>query len=225
MKLLLAEDEKELSNALVRILRHSNYTVDAVYDGAEALDFLGADDYDCVILDVMMPKLDGFSVVKKLRENGNHVPVLMLTAKSELDDKIAGLDAGADDYLTKPFAMQELLARLRALTRRKGTEVSSYTIGNTSLNQQNYELFTSEGESRLTNKEFQMMEMLMSNPNTLISTEKFMESVWGYESEAEINVVWVYISALRKKLTNIGANISIKAVRGVGYRLEVDQTE
>lgn len=225
MKLLLAEDEKELSNALVRILRHSNYTVDAVYDGLEALDYLDADDYDCVILDVMMPKLDGFSVVKKLRERGNHVPVLMLTAKSELDDKIAGLDAGADDYLTKPFAMQELLARLRALTRRKGTEVSSYTIGNTSLNQQNYELFTSEGESRLTNKEFQMMEMLMSNPNTLISTEKFMESVWGYESEAEINVVWVYISALRKKLTNIGANISIKAVRGVGYRLEVDQTE
>lgn len=222
MKLLLAEDEKELSNALVRILRHSNYTVDAVYDGAEALEFLDADEYDCVILDVMMPKLDGFSVVKKLRLTGNHVPVLMLTAKSELDDKITGLDAGADDYLTKPFAMQELLARIRALTRRKGTEVSSFTIGNTSLNQQNYELTTTEGVARLTNKEFQMMEMLMSNPNALISTEKFMESVWGYESEAEINVVWVYISALRKKLANIGANIGIKAVRGVGYKLELD---
>lgn len=224
MKLLLAEDEKELSNALVRILRHSNYTVDAVYDGAEALEFIDADEYDCVILDVMMPKLDGFSVVKKLRLAGNHVPVLMLTAKSELDDKITGLDSGADDYLTKPFAMQELLARIRALTRRKGTEVSSFTIGNTALNQQNYELTTTEGVARLTNKEFQMMEMLMSNPNTLISTEKFMESVWGYESEAEINVVWVYISALRKKLANIGANIGIKAVRGVGYKLELDSS-
>lgn len=225
MKLLLAEDEKELSSAIARILRHSNYTVDTVYDGVEALTYLTNDNYDGAILDVMMPKLDGVSVVRELRAAGNNVPVLILTAKSELDDKVTGLDSGADDYLTKPFAVKELLARLRALTRRKNTEITNYNIGNVTLNPQIYELATEFANTRLTNKEYQMMEMLIANPNMLISTEKFMESIWGFDSDAEINVVWVYISALRKKLTAIRANIEIKAIRGVGYKLKIIELE
>ena len=206
MKLLLAEDERELSNAIVRVLKHNNYTVDAVYDGAEALEYLTFGNYDGVILDIMMPKADGLTVLRKVREGGNNVPVLLLTARSEVDDRVEGLDAGADDYLTKPFAMKELLARIRAMTRRKNDVISTYTVGNLTL--------------RLSGKEFQMMEMLVANNKMLISTEKFMESVWGYDSEAEINGVWVYISSLRKKLSEIGANVNIKAVRGLGYKLE-----
>lgn len=220
MKLLLAEDERELSNIIVRVLKHNNYTVDAVYDGQEALEYLTFGDYDGVILDIMMPKTDGITVLKTIRERGNTVPVLLLTAKAEIDDRVTGLDAGADDYLTKPFAMKELLARIRAMTRRKNAAISNYTIGNVTLNPAQYVLSAPRGEVRLSGKEFQMMEMLISNSNMLISTEKFMENVWGYDSEAEINGVWVYISSLRKKLAEIGANIGIKAVRGLGYKLE-----
>ncbi len=220
MKLLLAEDERELSNIIVRVLKHNNYTVDAVYDGQEALEYLTFGDYDGVILDIMMPKTDGITVLKTIRERGNTVPVLLLTAKAEIDDRVTGLDAGADDYLTKPFAMKELLARIRAMTRRKNAAISNYNIGNVTLNPAQYVLSAPRGEVRLSGKEFQMMEMLISNSNMLISTEKFMENVWGYDSEAEINGVWVYISSLRKKLAEIGANIGIKAVRGLGYKLE-----
>lgn len=220
MKLLLAEDEKELSNAIVRVLKHNNYNVDAVYDGAEALEYLTFGDYDGVILDIMMPKVDGLTVVKTIREKGNNVPVMLLTAKSEVDDRVSGLDTGADDYLTKPFAMRELLARIRAMTRRKNEVINNYTCGNVTLNPQKFVISAHKGEVRLSGKEFQMFEMLISNPSILISTEKFMENVWGYDSEAEINGVWVYISALRKKLNEIGADITIKAVRGLGYRLE-----
>ncbi|MFA6867096.1 MAG: response regulator transcription factor, partial [Clostridia bacterium] len=173
-----------------------------------------------VILDVMMPKLDGISVVKRLREKGNNVPVLILTAKSEIDDRVLGLDSGADDYLTKPFAMKELLARIRAMYRRKNEVINNYSFGNMILNPKNFEIKSGEGTIRLTNKEYQMLEMLISNPNCLISTEKFMENIWGFNSESEINVVWVYISAIRKKLKAIGSNVNIKAVRGVGYKLE-----
>ena len=220
MKLLLAEDEKELSSAIVRILKHNNYAVDAVFDGEEALNYLSLAEYDGVILDVMMPKLDGISVVKRLREKGNNVPVLILTAKSEIDDRVLGLDSGADDYLTKPFAMKELLARIRAMYRRKNEVINNYSFGNMILNPKNFEIKSGEGTIRLTNKEYQMLEMLISNPNCLISTEKFMENIWGFNSESEINVVWVYISAIRKKLKAIGSNVNIKAVRGVGYKLE-----
>lgn len=220
MKLLLAEDERELSNAIVRVLKHNNYTVDAVYDGAEALEYLTFGNYDGVILDIMMPKADGLTVLRKAREGGNNVPVLLLTARSEVDDRVEGLDAGADDYLTKPFAMKELLARIRAMTRRKNDVISTYTVGNLTLDPKQYTLKAEKGEVRLSGKEFQMMEMLVANNNMLISTEKFMESVWGYDSEAEINGVWVYISSLRKKLSEIGANVNIKAVRGRGYKLE-----
>ena len=221
MRLLLAEDEKELSKALCAILKHNNYSVDAVFNGQDALDYGLCENYDGIILDIMMPKKNGLDVLKELRAKGVSTPVLMLTAKAEVDDRILGLDLGADDYLTKPFSMGELLARIRAVTRRK-SEFSPNVLssGNVSLNRETFEL-TADGNSvRLGNKEFQMMEMLMSNPGRLISTEQFMERIWGYETEAEINVVWVYISYLRKKLSNLNANVEIKAVRGVGYTLE-----
>lgn len=221
MKLLLAEDERDLSKALVTILKHNNYSVDAVYDGSEALDYIMTGDYDGVILDVMMPKMDGIQVLKKVREMKCNVPVLILTAKSEIDDKVEGLDSGADDYLTKPFATKELLARIRAMTRRREENVTTnFSFGNVTLNPATYELTAPKGNVRLANKEYQMMEMFINNHNQLISTERFMEKIWGYDSEAEINVVWVNISYLRKKLMEIGANVSIKATRGVGYSLE-----
>lgn len=221
MRLLLAEDEKELSKALCAVLKHNNYSIDAVYNGQDALDYGLCENYDGIILDLMMPKMNGLDVLKKLRENGIATPVIILTAKSELEDKITGLDAGADDYLTKPFAMGELLARLRALTRRKSEfSPNLLSFGNLSLNRETFELSVGEESVRLGNKEFQMMEMLLSNAGRLLSTEQFMEHIWGYETEAEINVVWVYISYLRKKLASLGANIEIKAVRGVGYTLE-----
>ncbi|MGB4661561.1 MAG: response regulator transcription factor [Mobilitalea sp.] len=221
MRILLAEDEKELSNALVAILKHNNYSVDAVYDGADALDYGLSENYDIIILDIMMPKMNGIEVLEKLREKGIHTPILMLTAKSEISDRIVGLDKGADDYLSKPFAMGELLARVRAMGRRKSEFTPNLiVVGNISLNKENYELTNDKASLRLANKEFQMLEMLMTNPKRLISTEQFMERIWGYDSEAEINVVWVYISYLRKKLASLEANVKIKAVRGAGYSLE-----
>lgn len=224
MRLLLAEDEKELSNALCAVLKHNNYSVDAVYNGQDALDYGLCENYDGIILDVMMPKMDGFTVLKKLRENGISTPIIILTAKSEIEDRIAGLDTGADDYLTKPFAMGELLARIRALTRRKSEfSPNILSFSNLKLNRETFELSVGDNSIRLGNKEFQMIEMMLSNPGRLISTEQFMERIWGYETEAEINVVWVYISYLRKKLVSLDAKVEIKAVRGVGYTLEEKQ--
>lgn len=221
MRILLCEDEKELSKALTAILKHNKYSVDAVYDGQQALEYLESDNYDAVILDIMMPKLDGLSVLKEIRKKGNNVPVLMLTAKSLTDDKVTGLDLGANDYLTKPFETKELLARIRAMTRSQADCTSSIiNIGNISLNRATFELKSPKGEFKLANKEFQMMEMLMINEKHIISTERFMEKIWGYDSESEINVVWVYISYLRKKLVAIDANIQIKATRNTGYSLE-----
>lgn len=221
MRILLAEDEIELSNALATILKHNNYSVDAVYNGTDAFNYASLQDYDGIILDIMMPGTDGIEVLKKLREKGVDSPVLLLTAKSDISDRINGLDSGADDYLTKPFAMGELLARIRAMTRRRAEFApNSLSFGNVTLNRRNFELSGPEGSQRLGNKEFQMIETLILNHGTLISTERFMEKIWGYDSEAEINVVWVYISYLRKKLSLIGANVEIKATRGVGYTLE-----
>lgn len=221
MRLLLAEDEKDLSKALCTILKHNNYSVDAVYNGQDALDWGLCENYDGIILDIMMPKMNGIEVLKELRKQGVSTPIIMLTAKAELDDVILGLDAGADDYLTKPFQMGELLARVRAITRRKSEfSPNLLTFADLSLNRESFELSAGDNKIRLGNKEFQMMELLMSNPGRLISTEQFMERIWGYETESEINVVWVYISYLRKKLTTLGAGATIKAVRGVGYTLE-----
>lgn len=224
MKLLLAEDERSLSKALTAILEHNGYTVDAVYDGVEALEYLEMGEYDGLILDIMMPRMDGMTALQKIREQGNQIPILMLTAKSEVDDKVTGLDNGANDYLTKPFASKELLARIRAMTRTQTVAVTSILqSGNISLDQATKELSSPSGEFHLANKEFQVMELLMSNPKNVIPTERIMERVWGYDSNAELNVVWAYISYLRKKLTALHADIQIKATRNTGYSLEVKQ--
>ncbi len=221
MRLLLAEDEKALSKAVTAILVRNHYAVDQVYDGQAALDYLQADNYDGVILDIMMPKLDGISVLKELRRRGNLIPVLLLTAKSEVDDKVLGLDAGANDYLTKPFHSQELLARIRAMTRVQAAQSNStLQFGNVTLDRATFEVSSPTGSFRLANKEFQLLELLMNNPRCLISTQRLMEKIWVYDSDAEINVVWVYISYLRKKLAALDANIQIKATRNAGYSLE-----
>ena len=222
MRILLAEDERDLADALEAMLTHNNYSVDTVDNGQDALDYLMLDDYDGAILDVMMPKMDGVTVVQKLRENKKSTPVLLLTAKSEIEDKVYGLDSGADDYLTKPFVIKELLARVRSMTRRQTTFTSNVLeLGNVSLSKYTFELSTEKDKVRLSNKEYQMMEMLMRNPGNVIQTEQFLERIWGYDSDSEINVVWVNISYLRKKLKALDANVQIKATRNVGYTLEI----
>ena len=224
MRLLFAEDEKSLSRAVCAILKKNNYSVDAVYNGADALDYLATENYDGVILDVMMPKVDGFSVLKRMREAGNKTPVLMLTARAEIDDKVFGLDSGANDYLTKPFDTKELLARIRVMTRSVAVQTDSkLSVGNLTLDVATYDLVGPGGRFKLAGREFQMLEMLMRTPKRLISAEAFMDRIWGYDSEAELNVVWVYVSYLRKKLEAVGANVRIKAQRGVGYYLEVSE--
>lgn len=221
MKILLCEDEKDLSNAICEILKHHNYIVDAVYNGQDAYDYGLNEQYDVILLDLMMPKKSGLDVLKELRNKGIKTPVLILSAKSEVTDKITGLDLGADDYLSKPFSMAEMIARIRAITRRKTNDYDNQlSFNDLKLNRFSYELIGHDQSIRLSNKEYQMMEMLMMNPNVVISTETFMEKIWGYDSESEINVVWVYISALRKKISNLNVQVAIKAARGVGYHLE-----
>lgn len=222
MRILLAEDERSLSRAVIALLEKNNYSADAVYDGQEALEYLESGNYDALILDLMMPKMDGITVLRTLRERGNPIPVLILTAKSEVDDKVLGLDTGANDYLTKPFSTQELMARIRAMTRSQsgGQVTSRLTFGNITLDQATFELSSPTGSFRLANKEFQMMELLMRNPRQLIPTERFLERIWGYDSDVELSVVWVYISYLRKKLSALRANIQIKVTRNAGYSLE-----
>ena len=222
MRILLAEDEKSLSRALVHILESSHYSVDAAYNGEEALDFLDVSSYDAIILDLMMPKVDGLTVLRTIRERKDLTPVIILTAKAEVDDKVAGLDMGANDYMTKPFEPKELLARLRAITRVQ-TKVANSLLqfGNISLDRTNFELSCNGKTLRLANKEFQLLELLMSNPGQLLSTEQIFEKIWGLDSEAETSIIWVYISYLRRKFKTIGANVLIHATRNVGYALEI----
>lgn len=221
MRILLAEDERSLSRAIVALLEKNNYSADAVYDGAEALEYLAAENYDAVILDIMMPKVDGLTVLRQLRERGNPIPVLLLTARSEVEDKVLGLDMGANDYLTKPFATAELLARLRAMTRSQSAQPGSrLTFGNITLDQTTFMLSSPSGSFRLANREYQMIELLLHNPGQVIPTERFLEKIWGYDSDVEINVVWVYISYLRKKLAALHADVQIRATRNTGYSLE-----
>lgn len=226
MRLLLAEDEKSLSHALVTILEKSHYSVDAVYDGQEALEYLESEAYDGLILDIMMPKVDGITVLKTIRKQGNKIPVLILSAKSEIEDKVDGLDAGANDYLAKPFDARELLARIRVITR-VNTESNDSLIrfGHVTLNRKTYVLKGEKAEFKLANKEFQMMELLMANPHRVLSTDRIFEKIWGYESDTEINIVWVYIAYLRKKLVNMHADIEIKAHRNVGYSVELKEND
>lgn len=221
MRLLLAEDEVSLSRALEAIFKKNHYEIDVVFDGETALEYLRTGNYDGAILDIMLPKLDGISVLKRLRERDGALPVLMLTARSEVADKVMGLDSGANDYLTKPFAVSELLARVRAITRAQTAQSTSVLrMGNISLSRATFELSSPTGSFRLTKKEFQMMEMLLSNPRTLIPTERFLEKIWGYDTDAENHAVWVYVSYLRKKLASLDANVQIRVSRNAGYSLE-----
>lgn len=223
MRLLLAEDEKELTRALVTVLTYNHYSVDEVYDGEQALMYLEYGNYDGVILDIMMPKLDGISVLKKIRAQGNTVPVLILSAKSALEDKVMGLDCGADDYLTKPFATKELLARVRAMTRRRvELKESNLAFEDLELSATSFRLGCKGEWVYLANKEYQMMEMLMSNPKCVLSAEQFIEAIWGYESDVENNVVWTYISRLRRILKQLESHTGIRTAKGIGFALERD---
>ena len=221
MRILLAEDEQTLAKAIVKIFEKNKYAADAVYNGEDALAYIGSGNYDVAVLDIMMPKMDGLTVLKKTRAAGNRIPVLLLTAKSEIEDRVLGLDSGANDYLPKPFDSRELLARIRALTRGKAETDNKLRLGNIALDKTTFELSSPSGNFRLTNKEYQLLEYFMSNPKRVLSSEQIMEKIWGYDSEAEINVVWVYISYLRKKLAAIGADVQIKASRNAGYFLEI----
>ena len=226
MRILLAEDEKSMSKALTVILTKNNYSVDAVFDGEEALSYILTGDYDLVILDVMMPKMDGFEVVRRIRAKGITIPVMMLTAKSQTDDKVEGLDLGANDYLTKPFESRELLARIRALTRTASSSAdNTLRYGNITLDRASFELKGPGGSVRLPAKEFQLLEYLLMNPGVLMSSEKLFDKVWGLDFDGDINIVWTNLSYLRRKLTQVGADVKIKAVRNAGYTLEQDGAE
>ena len=222
MKLLYAEDERSLSEAVVDVLEYHKYTVDAVYDGQDALDYARNDRYDGIILDVMMPKRSGLDVLRELRTAGDKTPILLLTAKAEVEDRIQGLDLGADDYLAKPFAMGELLARIRAMLRRREDFTPDLlSLGNLSLDRRSYTLSVGEKRMLLPKLEFQIMELFLLNRGSYLSTEDILVKVWGYDTDAEIGIVWVYISYLRKKLTSLEANVAIKAKRNIGYTLEL----
>ena len=219
MRILVAEDERALARAIVKILQKNNYSAEAVHNGADALAFLQTGDYDAAILDIMMPRLDGLTVLRRLRAAGRQTPVLMLTARSEVDDMVVGLDSGANDYLTKPFVTKELLARLRCITRGQMGGDSVLRFGNLSLDRATFKLSTPTGFFRLANKEFQIMEYFLANTGAVFSADRLLEHIWGLESDAELSNVWVYISYLRKKLAALNANVEIRAARNVGYRL------
>jgi DNA-binding response OmpR family regulator len=222
MKLLLADDEKQLTDALFVILKQNNYAVDVVHNGEDAFDYAQTGVYDLIILDVMMPKMDGFTVLKKLRTRNINTPVLVLSAKSEVDDKVNGLNLGADDYLTKPFEKNEFLARIKALLRRKEKFTGDIlSFGDLVLSRDTLELSRDDKKITLGKKEFQILEMLILSEGKLVNKDKMMEKIWGWDSEAEYNTVEVYISFLRKKLLLLNSSVEIKSLRGLGYILEV----
>lgn len=221
MRLLVAEDELDLAEALTVFLEKNQYTVDAVHDGGAALDYASTGEYDAMILDIMMPKMDGLQVLARLREHGVATPVMLLTAKGEKDDRVAGFNAGADDYLPKPFAPDELLARVRAMLRRTGDyKPDILRFGDLELDCGSSTLLCGERTERLSGREFRVMELFMRSPRVILSAQRIMERVWGWDTEAEINVVWVHISNLRKKLGAAGSSVTIRASRGLGYSLE-----
>lgn len=221
MRLLIAEDELDLAEALTAFFEKNRFTVEAVNDGISAYDYAASGNYDAIILDIMMPGKNGIEVLKELRQEGIKTPVMMLTAKGEKDDRITGFDSGADDYLPKPFAPDELLSRVRAMMRRnENYKPSLLTFKDISLDTNSGVLKTKDKETRLSGREFQVMELFMRSPNVVFSADRIMECVWGWDSEAEINVVWVHISNLRKKLKSIGSEVSVVASRGIGYMLE-----
>jgi DNA-binding response OmpR family regulator len=220
MKLLLAEDEPAMSEAVTDILEYHRYQVDAVFDGKEALDYIHAGDYDGIVMDIMMPGLTGLEVLKQIRKEGNRTPVLLLTAKSQIEDRIEGLDAGADDYLPKPFAMGELLARIRAMLRRREEyQPDVRQFGDLVLDSGSSELRCGDRKVTLPKVEYQMMEVLMLNHGIYLSSEDLLEKVWGYDTDADIGAVWVYISYLRKRIAAVGSGVKITAKRNIGYTL------
>ena len=221
MKILLAEDEESIARALKLMLEKNKYTVDLVFNGADALEHIVSSEYDALVLDIMMPGLDGIEVLTAARSRGVTAQALFLTAKGEVEDRVAGLDAGADDYLPKPFATSEFLARVRALVRRSGAYAPSVlSFGGVELDCSRYTLRANGGELRLNNKEHQLMELFMRHPRQVFSTMHLMEKVWELNSESDMDVVWTYIGFLRRKLRQLGADVEIKTIRGAGYILE-----
>lgn len=223
MKLLIAEDNRDISRALYAIFSKEGFSVDTVFNGKDAFDYALLGNYDGIILDIMMPEKSGIEVLTELRSQNINTPILMLTAKGEIEDRVQGLNAGADDYLPKPFAVSELIARVRAMLRRRSDfHPDTIKVGNISMNRGTPDL-NCEGKSiRLVTREYQVMEILMDNVGKAISTETFLERIWGWDSDIEVNIVWVTISNLRKKLQTLNASVSIRAIRGIGYLLEVD---
>ena len=222
-RVLLVEDDSQIRSVIGDYFgRRDKITLDFAEDGNIGLSKFLNGSYDLIVLDIMMPKVDGITVLKKLRESGSDLPVLMLTAKSEIDDKVLGLDSGANYYLTKPFDSKELLAAVRAITRSGNEIATKMSFGNITLDRASFELSGPAGDVKLANKEFQMMELLMAKPGNIISVDTFMDHIWGYDSDTESNVVWVYVSYLRKKLAAIGSDVKIKASRNAGYSLVIE---
>lgn len=221
MRLLIAEDDRDISRALKVLFEHNNYIVDTVTNGNDAYSYGASKNYDGILLDIMMPGIDGLEVLRRLRADSVKTPILMLTAKGEIEDRVNGLDAGADDYLTKPFAANELLARVRAMLRRKDTYQNELLeFHGLRLDLSTFELRFGQNGIRLASRELQMLQLLMLSPGTVIPTEQFMEKIWGWDSDVEVSIVWVYISNLRKKFEKLEAPVNIRAIRGVGYCLE-----
>ena len=221
MRILIAEDDPKLLKSLVHIFEMNHYAVDGVDNGNDAFDFASSDEYDGLVLDIMMPGMDGVTLLKKLRANGITTPALFLTAKTETYQKIEGLDAGADDYLPKPFSTGELLARVRAMLRRKDNFTPDLlTFEKLTLNRSTYELICDGKTQALSGKEFQVMEMLMQNPNAIVTAEQLITHIWGWDTNVDTSVVWVHISNIRKKLEGLCAPVAIKFVRNAGYILE-----
>ncbi len=225
MRIFIAEDDLAIARAITVMLQKNKYTVEVAYTGTDALDAILAGSYDALVLDIMLPGMDGLTLLRTVRAHGIHTPALFLTARSEIEDRVAGLDAGADDYLPKPFAMSEFLARVRALLRRSESYAPRVLMfGNVTLDCGQYRLSAVKNTVRLNNKEFQLMELFMRHPRQIFSAERLMEVVWGLDAAAEIDVVWTYIGFLRKKCRAIEANVEIRTIRGAGYALtEVDE--
>ena len=223
MRVLIAEDEVATAKALKLLLEKSKYSVDIVHNGNDAWDYVSDGGYEVVVLDIMMPGMNGIEVLKKMRNNGIKTPVLMLTAKAEIEDRVAGLEAGADDYLPKPFATNELIARIKALGRRSENYTDSVKkAGNLELDGNRYEMRVKDKSVSLSNKEYQLMELFVLHPGFVFSTEHLMDKIWGLDSESDIDVVWTHIGFVRKKLRGLNANVEIKTIRGAGYSLEVN---
>ncbi len=221
MRILVCDDEILIRDLINDYCVNEGYECDLASDGQEAVELSKKYDYDLIIMDIMMPRLNGYETLKEIRRRKNNIPVMMLTAKSLVDDKVLSLDAGADDYLTKPFQLKELLARIRALLRRKGTDLQDYEYNDISLDQNTYEVKCNGKSVRLTSKEYQLLELFIRNPKNYFSADDILLRVWEYDSEVDVSVIWVFISQIRKHLASIGSNTTIKASRGIGYHLEV----